>query len=513
MRSDDADPGRTIGSDGPLSWVFKPSFGIVHQTNCAICRSYMTHVLVAHQAGEPSFKDALSEREVRLSSSFLDGVREGSQLQQEHDATVLARCREERDQAVQGLERHIQLLDAAKSELNLLRDQVLALQIALDDIPGRKNGTTRARSSTTYSDGSDTSSMERLLLGSAVDLDYADDGMEQVPPTIPDQSPTGSSGSQVLVDIMSNKMGKTSQDAPSVCSLSISPVSFQYQTGSNTPATTAASLPQQKASTPPATPKPMTPLPPKPSSLQHPTSILTPTPLSPRPLTTLAHLQAIMKAAHGGDDSSLAHIKAFCQLAHQTPRDQRTELHRYALMHWRKRSCSDPIPLASGGNINVEIYVDASAWGVGFVMDGQWLAWKYSDSLCISSKQIDISWAEMLAVEVGLWTVIQWATLQEQKQGQRLSLSIHVRSDNAGVVKALEKQHANYAPQQEVLQRILDLINEFDIQLTTKWISSMENLADNPSRGAPGVGATLFPYPPPVPQHLSNTLVSITSFA
>ncbi|KIL54143.1 hypothetical protein M378DRAFT_28807 [Amanita muscaria Koide BX008] len=254
------------------------------------------------------------------------------------------------------------------------------------------------------------------------------------------------------------------------------------------------------------------------SSDQQFSSILTTSP-SPRPPTTIAHLEALMKAAHSGDDSSLTKIRAFCGTARRLPRKQRTELQRYALLHWRKPSPSLSSSVSStetgtvhttlgDGMFSTEIYVDSSAWGIGFVMDGLWLAWKFSDSLALSGNSIDNNWAEMLAVEVGLWTVIHWVCNVIQKEGDVIeSLEIVVCSDNAGVVKAIEKRHSNYPPQQDILLRILDMVSEYDIQLSTRWIPSMDNLADGPSRGVPGPAPDLLPLIPPLPSYLSDTLL------
>ena len=471
--------------------------------SCAICRSYVTHQVVANQSNDESFKDALSKREVRLSSAFLDGVREGRQLQEEHDIALLTRFREERDQAVQNLDRHKQLLDVAKGELDLLRDQVLALRIALQDVDPvsqRKNNGSPAISLSSCSGVTDAT-LDRLLLGSSVysdDLDRYSTPQSRVADddaviTIPDDSTTGY---HQITDTKALEAGTTSRDGVAI---------------SSSTATVTQSPPPQKATIPlPTLPtlRPTTLR--QPFSVQHSTSVPTRLPTSPKPLTTLAQLGALMKAAHSGDESALMRVRALCASAHQTPRDQRTELQRFALTNWRNRprSASDPPQPPPSDDVNVEIYVDASAWGIGFVMDGQWLAWKFSD-VRQTAKLLDINWAEMLAVELGLWTTIHWAAC---KGKQQVSFSILVRSDNAGVVKAIEKQHSSHPFQQEVLLRILDLVEEYDMQLTMKWIASMENPADNPSRGVPGLNATLLSYVPPVPQHLTDLLIPITDF-
>ncbi|KIL63019.1 hypothetical protein M378DRAFT_164898 [Amanita muscaria Koide BX008] len=51
------------------------------------------------------------------------------------------------------------------------------------------------------------------------------------------------------------------------------------------------------------------------------------------------------------------------------------------------------------------------------------------------------------------------------------------------------------------------MVNEYDIQLSTRWISSMDNVADGPSRGVSGPAPDLLPFIPPLPSYLSDTLL------
>jgi hypothetical protein len=477
LLDDNHDLGCASGEDGASGWAYKPAFGIVHSTNCAICRSYMIHVVVANHSDDASFKDAVNDRDSLLSGAFLDGAQSGRELQQEHDVPVLARYQAERDEALKSLEQHRKMLDAAKKELDVLRDQVLALNIALD-------GKNRPRSSV----GSNVSSLERLLLSPTVDLD----DVEEL--ATPSSAMTSNQALPMISDQSVPGVGKPSQGALAACRAA---GIVEHQKEKNFSAAASSS---SRAVTPPTPPAP------KALPVQHFTPTSTQTAQSPQPPTTHAQLQSLMKSAHAGDEASLTRVKAFCASAHQTPREHRTELQRYALTNWRSPRSASPL---QDGIFSAEIHVDASGWGIGFVMDGLWLAWKFSDSLALSGNMVDISWAEMLAVEVGLWTVIQWANMQRWKDGQPLAFDILVRSDNAGVVKAIEKRHANYAPQQDILQRIFDMTSDYDIQLTMKWVSSMDNLADNPSRGVPGLGATLLPLENPVPSHLSSILSPI----
>ena len=52
-----------------------------------------------------------------------------------------------------------------------------------------------------------------------------------------------------------------------------------------------------------------------------------------------------------------------------------------------------------------ELFVDASTgWGIGFILDGKWLAWELKDEWRHDSR--DIGWAEMVAVELAVQTLV-----------------------------------------------------------------------------------------------------------
>ncbi|KIL57781.1 hypothetical protein M378DRAFT_27836 [Amanita muscaria Koide BX008] len=525
---------------GSSLWTFKLEFGLIHTTNCSVCRSYMTHVAVANHSGDASFKDAINTREARVSGAFLDGLQSGRQIQQEHDTPVLSRYRDERDKTLQEL-------DAAKKEMTILRNKVLSLELAVQDPVSEresKRSDESIGSSTESSAKSDLSSVERLLLSPSEDLDFDDapstpflsTAVNHDPPLIPNlqtaaedreafhtpdpANPLGSSlasieplgettvstenvpqSSALLLKASSSatpepakpssrpsttikswaQLAKASSATPkperssprpSTYALGLSNTSSDHQSLSlepfgeaNIATTTVRKLSWAQLARPSsaATPKPEKPSPqpstwalnlsnlsssdqrsssveppgetsvsttnvrklswaqlarpssaatPKPSpqpstsalnmsnlstldqqsssveppgetnvsttnvrkswaqlarssssatpkpeklspqlsscalSLSNPSSsdqqsssILATSP-SPRPPTTIAHVEALMKAAHTGDDSSLTRIRAFCGTARRLPRKQRTELQRYALLHWRKPSPS-----------------------------------------------------------------------------------------------------------------------------------------------------------------------------
>ena len=51
-----------------------------------------------------------------------------------------------------------------------------------------------------------------------------------------------------------------------------------------------------------------------------------------------------------------------------------------------------------------KVYIDAStSWGIGLVIDGKWLAWQFKG---LKSEGREIGWAEMVAVELDILTLI-----------------------------------------------------------------------------------------------------------
>jgi hypothetical protein len=139
-----------------------------------------------------------------------------------------------------------------------------------------------------------------------------------------------------------------------------------------------------------------------------------------------------------------------------------------------------------------EIHVDAStSWGIGFVWQGKWLAWKLKAGWKAEGR--DIGWAEMVAVYLAV-TVLVAAGL--------CHAHFILRSDNAGVCGATVAGKSRNAAQNEILRRTVDLFRDHDLTLTVKWISTVENLADAPSRGALPGAVDLFPCIPTLPFHL-----------
>nr|GAT48554.1 predicted protein [Mycena chlorophos] len=125
-------------------------------------------------------------------------------------------------------------------------------------------------------------------------------------------------------------------------------------------------------------------------------------------------------------------------------------------------------------------FVDAStSHGIGVVFDSVWMSWRLLPGWDADSRSI--GWAEMLAIEFGLRLAVH--------RGYS-DIHFHVRSDNQGVIGALEAGKSRNSEQNRVLRRIVSLLCTHALWLTTSYVPSVENLADGPSRGiglpAPG---------------------------
>lgn len=141
---------------------------------------------------------------------------------------------------------------------------------------------------------------------------------------------------------------------------------------------------------------------------------------------------------------------------------------------------------------NNKLYVDAStSWGVGLVLDGKWLAWQFRKGWM--SEGHEIGWAKMVAVELAIRTLIT---------GHFAQCHIIVRSDNQGVVGALKAGHSCSTQQNLILHEIVKLIQSHGLWISTIWIPSLENPADNPSRGIFPDKNNLYAFPPRLPFHL-----------
>ncbi|KAF8873012.1 hypothetical protein CPB84DRAFT_650909 [Gymnopilus junonius] len=276
----------------------------------------------------------------------------------------------------------------------------------------------------------------------------------------------------------------------------------------------------------------------------------------------IAQLSALMAQAHQYNykgTEALKRIKALIKVAERLPKEERTPVQLYLLTHWKRKrrgsfasvnasstaaaaatKTDDPSESASPSSSSAssfpphgplkpqlplyrhpdvgsteqlgaasiyspEIYVDASGQGIGFVCDGRWLAWTFTPNHPAiprdSTGRVVMSWAELVAVELGLLTYLGSPELlnsnlnsnpgssppspsSSSPKSKQTSRTLLIRSDNEGVVNALHTHTWTTAyGLSGILARILSRARESGVKIQAKWVSTKANPADGPSRG------------------------------
>jgi len=261
-------------------------------------------------------------------------------------------------------------------------------------------------------------------------------------------------------------------------------------------------------------------------------------------------LMALMKEAYEGNhqfghiNTALQKVRYLINEAAKVPKKKRNALESYLLTNWHRPSGSetivlpDPPATSPAADVSVStptmhahaplylsslipsiptIFVDASGYGIGLIMpNGKWLAWVFNTPHrhipMGPDKKIVMSWAELVAVELGILTLIV--------AGHRIT-RIQVRSDNEGVVGALLKRTwTNNYGLNTILEKILSLCNSptkipgqgkspNNLDLSVKWIPSNDNPADGPSRGVYPSKELMLKDHPVIPEYLTGLVLQV----
>ncbi|KAF7763882.1 hypothetical protein Agabi119p4_8419 [Agaricus bisporus var. burnettii] len=142
--------------------------------------------------------------------------------------------------------------------------------------------------------------------------------------------------------------------------------------------------------------------------------------------------------------------------------------------------------------VDINLWVDAStSYGIGVVFDDSWEAWRLVSGWD-RHPQRRIGWAEAIALECG----IRWAIHRGMKNSHFI-----IKSDNMGVIGALEGGKSRNVEQNIVLQRITTLLRIHSLWISTSYTPSASNLADAPSRGVapPGLLRSVDTFTLPAP--------------
>lgn len=170
------------------------------------------------------------------------------------------------------------------------------------------------------------------------------------------------------------------------------------------------------------------------------------------------------------------------------------------------------IPLQRPDPLDIGWWGDASSsFGIGVTVGPYWGAWTWAPGMLVGPHQAhDIGWAEAVAVELGLRMAVYHGLVQSRPQHHPCLL---VRSDNTGVVHAVNGGRSRSVNTNEVLKHVYALCASHAVHLCATYVASRDNITDALSRG--DVAAFLAGSPQavsrtslPLPEHLTGKLTS-----
>lgn len=140
--------------------------------------------------------------------------------------------------------------------------------------------------------------------------------------------------------------------------------------------------------------------------------------------------------------------------------------------------------------------MDAStSFRIAVIVDGHWASWHLMQGW--KSHNLDIGWAEMLAVELAVEPAIA---------GGIHDSCLLFRSDDPGVVFAIQAGRSQNVPQNHAIKCIRVCSACTGIHIDISSIVSDDNLADAPLRGIRPLTTPPVDWPLPIPPHLAPFL-------
>ena len=138
----------------------------------------------------------------------------------------------------------------------------------------------------------------------------------------------------------------------------------------------------------------------------------------------------------------------------------------------------------------LSVFIDVS-FGIGLLIDGQWLAWHLLEGW--KSDSCDIGWTEMVTVDLGLHTLIH-------SDCHDYHIAFH--SDNQDIVGALKAGRSYNSTQNEIFHQIIANFYNHKIWLSVSWIKSEDNILDSISWGILPLSIACHDHPPSIPSYL-----------
>ena len=148
---------------------------------------------------------------------------------------------------------------------------------------------------------------------------------------------------------------------------------------------------------------------------------------------------------------------------------------------------------------DVQGYSDASsAVGIGIVIGNRWRAWRLLPGWQGAGR--DIGWAEAVGMELLIYTILSLHALP----------GLQVFGDNTGVVEGWWSGRSRNPETNRVFKRIHKVLAAQDSVVVTRYVSSGQNPADDPSRGRHPPSHLLLP-PIKLPDEIIHLIVDFDS--
>ncbi|KAJ7102835.1 hypothetical protein C8R44DRAFT_640776 [Mycena epipterygia] len=300
-------------------WECDPSYGIVHPSGCSTCRFYMSHIAEAKAAHSTSIDRAFKDLDSQLDTYFFDGVAEGRRRQRADDQERLRDLERARNDSALTVSRLRSESHETGQQLSLVKSQLHLAQSERDALRKRLESLTKEK------------------VDDSIHVEAIRDGLEVERMLLnPGESPAHFHAvSSVPSPYFSKPEDPSGSSTVSQISIPLPPPSLPISVPKNGAAISTISLP----------PRPTVEVI---ASSGAPDLRATAAFPSIRAPKTLRQLQYLMNRAHQpGNEDSLSKVKMLCAEAHQTPREEKTELQRYILANWR-----NPEPAASGVSVS-----------------------------------------------------------------------------------------------------------------------------------------------------------------
>ena len=201
----------------------------------------------------------------------------------------------------------------------------------------------------------------------------------------------------------------------------------------------------------------------------------------------------------------LTSLEKFMAIFHNHPFMPHTQPRSTAAdLFWWKQKLSQPTLCRSipGPHIVLDIsaFSDASSEvGIGIIIGSRWRAWRLLPGW--KGEGRDIGWAEAIRFLFLVTTIVA----ENRAEGH-----YKVFGDNEGVVEGWWKGRSRNAPTNEVFKLIHIISEDSKSSFLTRYVTSKDNPADDPSRGIYGPRNLLLPLIP-IPTEFQQLVVDFDS--